>query len=308
MTPQHLHRRQFLKTSVATGLALTANRRVLAAESEPLYRISLAQWSLKEHFKAKGGDLDNLDFARTARNEFEIDHIEYSSQMFQDKAADKGYLAQMLQRQRDAGVTALLIMVDNEGDLGDPDPQARTQAIENHHKWTDAAKHLGCHSVRVNARSKGTWDEQLELATDGLRQLTEYGATLGINTIVENHGGLSSNGKWLSAVMNKVDHPNVGTLPDFGNFITNNETGEEYDRYLGVEELMPYAKAVSAKAKKFNDDGEEVFTDYHRMMKIVVDSGYRGYVGIEFEREHHPKPEGIRLTKRLLERVREELT
>ncbi len=312
MNQQRLHRRHFMKSTMATGLAATglavgANQAAVAASSEPLYRISLAQWSLNKHFKAKGGELDNLDFARVARDQFKIDHIEYSSQMFQDKAADKGYLAQMLQRQRDAGSTALLIMVDNEGDLGDPDPKARTQAIENHHKWADAAKHLGCHSVRVNARSQGTWDEQLELAADGLRQLTEYGAKLGINTIVENHGGLSSNGKWLAAVMKQVDHPNVGTLPDFGNFITNDETGEEYDRYLGVEELMPYAKAVSAKAKKFDSNGEEVSTDYHRMMKIVVDSGYRGFVGIEFERDHHTKHEGIRLTKQLLERVRDEL-
>lgn len=308
MKPGQLDRRIFIKSALTTSLAVAANPPVLAAEKEPLYRISLAQWSLNKHFQAKGGDLDNLDFAQVAREQFDIDHIEYSSQIFQDKAADKAYLAQMRQRQRDAGATALLIMVDLEGDLGDPDPKARTQAVENHYKWADAAKYLGCHSVRVNAASKGSWDEQMNLAADGLRRLTEYGSSLGIHTIVENHGGLSSNGKWLSSLMKRVGHPMVGTLPDFGNFVTNHDTGEEYDCYQGVKELMPFAKAVSAKAKKFNEKGDEVLIDYRRMMKIVVDSGYRGYVGIEFERDHHPKHEGIRLTKRLLERVRDELS
>lgn len=305
------NRREFLKQAavVTAGIAVTGScRAVVAGEPDrPPYRISLAQWSLNKLFKAKGGDLDNLEFAEIARKEFALDAIEYSSQMFQDKAADRKYLREMKKRQQDAGVKALLIMVDHEGQLGDPDATARKQAVENHYKWAEAAKFLGCHSVRVNAASAGSWDEQLKYAADGLRRLTEFGAKLGLNTIVENHGGLSSNGKWLAAVIKKADHPRSGTLPDFGNFVIDRKTGEEYDRYQGVRELMPFAKAVSAKSNEFDKDGNEVHTDYRKMMQIVVDAGYHGCAGIEFGGDKHSKFEGVRLTKALLERVRKEI-
>lgn len=304
-------RRQFLGRSgaLAAGLcgASCAVSAPAADDAAGLYKISLAQWSLNKLFKAKGGDLDNLDFARTTRERFGLDAMEYSSQMFQDKAADKTYLREMKKRQQDTGVKALLIMVDHEGRLGDPDAKARKQAVENHYKWAEAARFLGCHSLRVNAASAGSWDEQLNYAADGLRRLTEFGARLGLNTIVENHGGLSSNGKWLAAVIRRIDHRRSGTLPDFGNFVIDRKTGEQYDRYQGVKELMPFAKAVSAKLTEFDQDGNEIHTDYRRMMRIVVDAGYRGYVGIEFEGDEHSKFEGVRLTKALLERVRHEI-
>jgi sugar phosphate isomerase/epimerase len=209
------------------------------------------------------------------------------------------------------GVKSLLIMCDREGALGDSNEAARIKAVKNHYKWVDAAKYLGCHSIRVNAQSEGEYDEQIKLAADGLGRLTEYGAKNDINVIVENHGGLSSNGKWLSGVINMVDHPRCGTLPDFGNFYIGtwkNKGNEWYDRYLGVEELMPYAKAVSAKSHSFNADGSEKETDYKKMMKIVLDAGYRGYVGIEFEGSELSEMEGIMATKKLLVKIRDELT
>ena len=126
--------------------------------------------------------------------------------LFFDKANDSGYLNEMKIRADDLGIKSLLIMCDSEGDLGDPDKKQRTKAIENHYKWVDAAKFLGCHSIRVNARSTGSYDEQIKLATDGLQRLTEFAKDLGINIIVENHGGLSSNGTWLSKVIQDVDH------------------------------------------------------------------------------------------------------
>jgi sugar phosphate isomerase/epimerase len=170
----------------------------------------------------------------------------------------------------------------------------------------EAAKFLGCHSIRVNAQSRGSYDEQLDRAAEGLRKLTEFGAVHDINVIVENHGGLSSNGAWLAAVIRKVDHPRAGTLPDFGNFQVSKD--EEYDRYKGVQELMPFAKGVSAKSHDFDDQGNETHTDYRRMLKIVLDAGYRGYVGIEYEGSKLSEPDGIRATKRLLEKVRQELS
>lgn len=274
-----------------------------ASQGGPLFKVSLAQWSL--HRALRSDKLDNLDFARVAREEFDIGGIEYVNQFFKDKAEDEAYLADMKQRCEDHDVTSLLIMCDGEGRLGDPDEKARTTAVENHFRWVTAAKTLGCHSIRVNASSGGSWDEQVERAADGLRRLSEFAADHDLNVIVENHGGLSSNGAWLSQVIEAVNLDNCGTLPDFGNFNIGN--GETYDRYQGVTELMPFAKAVSAKSHDFDDKGNETQTDYTRMMKIVLDAGYRGWVGIEYEGGGLGEYEGIHATKKLLERVHSEL-
>lgn len=269
-------------------------------QDAPLFKISLAEWSL--HRALQKGELTNLEFAHTAKNVYGIDAIEYVNQFFKDKAGDEKYLADLNKRAADAGVTQLLIMCDGEGALGDPDAAKRTQAVENHVKWLHAAKTLGCHSIRVNAQSSGAFEEQQKLAADGLRKLTEKGASLDLNVIVENHGGLSSNGSWLAGVMKLVNLPRCGTLPDFGNFRVSDK--EQYDRYTGVTEMMPFAKAVSAKSHDFNDAGDEIHTDYARMLRIVLDAGYRGYVGIEYEGDKTTEPEGIKATKALLERVR----
>lgn len=268
-----------------------------------LFSISLAQWSLHKALYAKA--MDNLEFAEVAKTKFDIDAIEYVNQFFKDKAKDTDYLGQMKRRAADHGVTSLLIMCDGEGRLGDPDEAARTQAVENHYKWVEAAKFLGCHSIRVNAASEGGFEEQQKLAADGLRRLCGFADTHGLNVLVENHGGLSSNGAWLAGVMQMVGHDRVGTLPDFGNFRVKD--GEWYDKYKGVEELMPYAKAVSAKSHVFDEEGNESEIDYHRMMKIVMDAGYHGYVGIEYEGHDLGEMEGIAATKALLERVRVEM-
>ena len=240
---------------------------------QPWFRISLAQWSLHRALHSK--KLEHLDFAKVTREDYGLDAIEYVNSFFKSKAKDAKYLAEMNRRAKDHGVKQLLIMIDGEGRLGDPDEAARARAIERHLPWLDAAKTLGCHSIRVNAASAGEYSEQLALAADGLRRLSEAGEERGLNVIVENHGGLSSSGAWLAAVMKRVDHPRCGTLPDFGNFHMGD--GHWYDRYQGVKELMPYAKAVSAKSHAFDEKGRETKTDYRKMLKIVQDAGYRGY-------------------------------
>jgi len=278
------------------------------------FEISLAQWSL--HRSLYSGELDHLDFAKISKINFGIDAIEYVNSFFFEKAEDKSYLREMKNRADDYGVKSLLIMCDNEGSLGDPDIKKRQKAVENHYKWHEAAKYLGCHSIRVNAylteslhglevgdyTKTGSYENQVSLAADGLRKLTEFGANLGINTIVENHGGLSSDGSWLASVMKAVDHPRCGTLPDFGNFRI--EGDRWYDRYKGVKELMPFAKAVSAKSHDFDSNGNETQTDFFRMMDIVIDAGYNGYVGIEYEGSGMDEMSGIKATKDLLERVK----
>ena len=298
-----LPRRQFLTQSalLAAGAALAPV--TFAAEEKPLFDISLAEWSL--HKTLFGGKLDNLDFAKTAKEQFGIHAVEFVNQFFKDKAKNAEYLADLKKRAGDLGVKLLLIMIDGEGALGDASLAKRNQAVENHFKWVEAAKALGCHSIRVNAASGGSYEDQVHRDADGLRALTEFAAPHEINVIVENHGGLSSNGEWLASVIKKVDHKRCGTLPDFGNF--NLGDGKQYDRYKGVTELMPFAKAVSAKSHDFNEAGDEIHTDYRKMMKIVLDHGYHGHVGIEYEGGKIGEAEGILATKKLLEKVRTEL-
>ena len=294
-------RRQFLAATAASALvvrALPAPAADKPAEKAPLFRISLAEWSL--HRTLFEGKLDNLDFPRAAKRQFGIDAVEYVNQFFKDKAQDAIYLADLAKRASDEGVTNLLVMCDGLGNLGDPDATMRSKAIENHFPWVEAAKRLGCHSIRVNAASKGAFEEQQKLAVDGLSRLADYAAQMQMGVIVENHGGLSSNGEWLAGVIRAVNKPNCGTLPDFGNF-------HDYDRYRGVEELLPFAKGVSAKSHEFDADGNEVRTDYRKMMKVVLDAGYHGWVGVEYEGKELPEPEGILATKKLLEKVRDEL-
>ncbi|MFP6893153.1 MAG: sugar phosphate isomerase/epimerase family protein [Opitutales bacterium] len=300
-------RRRFLSTQLSGVVAVALSPSLSAKKKdESWFRISLAQWSLHKSL-GRGGNkvMDNLDFAAKAKKDFGIEAVEYVNQFFKDKAKDKKYLAEMKKRAKDSGVKGLLIMIDGEGNLGEPNENTRSKAIENHYKWVDAAKFLGCHSIRVNARSKGSYDEQVKLATDGLSRLTEYGDKRGINVIVENHGGLSSNGKWLATVIKNVNHARCGTLPDFGNFRLKGD--KWYDRYQGVRELMPFAKAVSAKSHDFDDMGNETKTDYLKMMKIVKAARYRGWVGIEYEGGRLSEDEGILATKKLLVKVRKEL-
>ncbi|MFO0875526.1 MAG: sugar phosphate isomerase/epimerase family protein [Phycisphaerales bacterium] len=281
--------------------------------SAPLFRISLAEWSF--HRALRGGGMDPLDFPLVAKRDYGIEAVEYVNTFnmmdYPKDVAPRGpeWLRQLKARGDDHGVRHVLIMCDALGDLGDPDESKRRAAVDRHKPWAEAAKFLGCHSIRVNAQSAGTWDEQRDRAAAGLRALCEFADGLGLNVIVENHGGLSSNGKWLAETIRAVGHPRAGTLPDFGNF--NLGDGKEYDRYLGVSELMPFAKGVSAKSHDFVEEGEgrgnERFTDYRRMLRIVVDAGYHGFLGVEYEGDRLSEPDGIKATKALLERVRAEM-
>lgn len=275
-----------------------------ATSSNLFFQISLAQWSL--HKTIFDGKMDNLDFAATTKNEFGISAVEYVNQFFKDKAEDQSYLGEMKKRAEDNGVKSLLIMIDGEGYLGSTDDAERVKAVENHYKWVEAAKFLGCHSIRVNAAGQGTAEEVSTAAMDGLGKLSTFAKDHNINVIVENHGGYSSDGKWLSGVISGVGMDNCGTLPDFGNFCierSDNGCANEYDRYQGMIELMPFAKGVSAKSNVFNDTGDEVNIDYKRILKTVKDAGYSGYIGIEYEGSELSEMDGIKATKALLEKV-----
>lgn len=292
------------KSSSETGTESTQ-----AVNKEIFFKISLAEWSLHKALFAK--EFENLEFPAKAKNEFGISAVEYVNQFFMDKANDNTYLSELKKRAGDVGVTNVLIMCDGEGEMADLDVKKRMQAVENHYKWVDAAKFLGCHSIRVNCFGIGTAEEVAKAGADGLRKLSEYAQPIGINVIVENHGGFSSNGQWLAGVMKEVGMTNCGTLPDFGNFCIKRENGdmweskciEEYDRYQGVTEMMPFAKGVSAKAHEFDAQGNCIDTDYTRMLTVVKNAGYTGHIGIEYEGSNLSEAEGIKATKALLERV-----
>ena len=287
-------RRDFIRTlGLATaGLAMVPNLDLFAGKKK-WFDISLAEWSL--HRTINKGELKNIDFPEFAAKKFGIYGVEYVNQFFKDKAKDMTYLKDLNDRAKSNGVTNVLIMVDGEGELAGADESKRKQAVENHYKWIDAAHFLGCKSIRVNAAGKGSKEEMKGRMVESLSTLADYGKKAKINVVVENHGGTSSLGDWLSDVLKTVGKKNCGSLPDFGNFY-------EYDRYQGVIDLMPYAKGVSAKSNVFDKNGNEAVIDYAKMMDIVKKAGYKGYVGIEYEGSELSEIDGILATKALLER------
>jgi len=286
---------------ISTGSALQAKEKdaqsgmaLFSKENDLFFSISLAQWSLNKALF--GGELDNLDFPAYAKNKFDIHAVEYVNQFF--KSAEKSYISELLKRTEDIDVKNVLIMVDQEGNPGEVDDAKRKQAVENHYKWVEAAQMLGCHSIRVNAGGQGTEEEVAFSATKSLRELSQFAADYGINVIVENHGGFSSRASWLVSVIRNTGVINCGVLPDFGNFRVSRT--ENYDLYLGMKELMPLAKGVSAKSHEFDEEGNETTKDFYRILKIVKDSGFRGYIGIEYEGRTLSQDDGIMATKNLL--------
>jgi sugar phosphate isomerase/epimerase len=270
-------------------------------------KYSLAQWSFHKALFAK--EMNNFQFIEKAKS-LGFTGVEYVNQFFPDKADNISFLDSLNAQAKASGITNVLIMIDLEGYLGDADSIKRDSAIMNHKKWVLAAKHLGCHSIRVNAHGEGSPEVVSANVIKGLGALCDFAAPLNINVIVENHGGYSSNGAWLADVMKKINKPNCGTLPDFGNFCLKREDGkmwgskciEEYDMYKGITEMMPFAKGVSAKSFDFDASGNDTKIDYAKMMKIVKDAGYKGFIGVEYEGEVTTEEEGIKKTKALIEK------
>jgi len=300
-------RRTFMKSAALAAAGISAGTAVQAkeinsklnvapsAEEDALFfSISLAQWSLNKALF--GGVLDNLDFPAYTKEKFDIHAVEYVNQFF--RSAEKSYIKELLKRTEDIDVKNVLIMVDSEGNLGEMEEAKRKQSVENHYKWVEAAHILGCHSIRVNAGGAGTEEEVAYSATRSLRELSQFAADYGINVIVENHGGFSSRASWLASVIRNTGMVNCGVLPDFGNFRVSKT--ENYDLYLGMHELMPLAKGVSAKSHDFDEEGNETAKDFYRILKIVKDAGFRGYIGIEYEGGKLTQDEGILATKKLL--------
>ncbi|RFS16942.1 sugar phosphate isomerase/epimerase [Emticicia sp. C21] len=309
-----LTRRLFIKQTLLSTGAMLVNPSVFAAAKDAGLKISLAEWSF--HRTIRSDKLDHLDFAAKAKKDFGIDAVEYvnglfgtKTMTFKEAATNQNYLKELLKRSKDAGVFNHLIMVDEEGPLALPNDKERLQAVDNHKKWIEAAKFLGCVTVRVNLHGEGESNAKKTASIDSLSRMGEFAKTMDINIVVENHGSDSSKGFWVADVMKQVNKPNVGTLPDFGNFCISHPWGttqepckEEYDRYKGISELLPFAKGVSAKTYDFDAKGEQPLIDYKRLMDIVKKSGFKGYIGIEFEGFNGNEEEGVRKTKALIEK------
>ncbi|CAN5312328.1 sugar phosphate isomerase/epimerase [soil metagenome] len=271
-------------------------------------KISLAEWSI--HRSIEDGKLKAENFATIAKNDFGITAVEYVASFYKEQATDMEFWKKMRVISDSLGVVNLLMMVDNEGDLGSINEVERNEAVENHFKWVDAAKVLGCHSIRINAFGDGTKEEVKLAMIDALRKLGAYAAKQNINVLIENHGLFSADGQWVVDIMKGVSMTNVGTLPDFGNWCTAVKWGstepsktctDAYDRYLGVSEMLPFAKGVSAKSYTFDKDGREETIDYSKMIRIVKNSGFSGYIGIEYEGSPLSESDGVKATKALLE-------
>jgi sugar phosphate isomerase/epimerase len=294
-------RRQFIKSSTAAlvgtslpAMGRTSTKTTPSKAMPPRFQLSLAQWSL--HRTLQQGKLSHLDFPQYTKKTFGIHAVEYVNSFFAKPATDKNYLKELKTRTANEGIRNVLIMCDGEGELGAQKKEERNKAVNNHKKWVEAAQFLGCHSIRVNAAGPGNREELAKQVADGLNSLSRFAKGFGIHVLVENHGGLSSDGAWLAGVMKSVCLSNCGTLPDFGNF-------GDYDRYQGIKDLIPFAKGVSAKSYDFDKDGNETSTDFFKAMQIVAASKYKGYIGIEYEGDTLSENEGIIATKKLLERT-----
>ncbi len=276
--------------------------------------ISLAQWSLNRAFFSK--TLDPINFASIAKNNYGISAVEYVNQFYVDYASDEKFWNQMAKRATDSEVQSLIMMVDEKEKLGDSNANTRKTAIESHYKWVNAAKILGCHSIRVNAFGDGGLDELEASLVDSLSILTEYAAKEKVHVILENHGLHTSNADFMTGLIKAVNNPYLGTLPDFGNWCLNAEWGSTqktknctnvYPPEEGIAKFLPYAKGVSAKSYSFDADGFDLVIDYPKLLQLVKDADFNGHIGIEFEGENMSEPEGIKMTKALIENVWESL-
>ncbi len=302
-------RRSFIKNSslFTLGCSLTgplAHAVYPTAMSKP--KLSLAQWSLHRALEKK--DIRAEDFAAIAQTDYGIAAVEYVNSFYREHGSDETFWQHMKERAGNAGVTSLLIMVDEEGELGHPQARERQLAVENHYKWIHATKLLGGHSIRVNAFGSGRREALREALIESLGQLAEYSAGEGIHVLLENHGLHTSDAGFVVDIIKAVNSPYLGTLPDFGNWCLSTQWGstqdgqckEVYDPLKGVAEFLPFAKGVSAKSYAFDESGNETLINYPALLKLVRDSGYNGHIGIEYEGMGLSEPEGIRATKDLL--------
>lgn len=241
--------------------------------------ISLAQWALVD--EVREGKWKTLDFPRIAREDFDINGIEFVNTLFE--VPTETYLQQLKNNARDHGVTMVLIMCDDEGDGCMPDKQGRKQFVINHKKWIDIAQYLGCIAIRTNCRGPESVDksEALKYAGESYSALLEYARPANISVLIENHGGISNDPDWMVDLMKQVDDPYFGAYPDW------REPADDFDNVAYLNKTLPYAGGMSYR----NQPSDELTI---RMLDMCKQAGYRGWYGIEsYGRDEISK--GIRL-------------
>jgi L-ribulose-5-phosphate 3-epimerase len=289
-----MNRRDLLKSG-----ALLAAPQAARTAPERKFRISLAEWSV--HRAIRSRFITNLDFPRIAREQFGIEGLEFVNQLWEAPTQD--YVRKLKSNARSTGTQPVLIMCDAEGAMGAAVREERMKAAANHYKWVDIAAELGCHSIRANMypdpepKTPAEIDAFIGYCSESFNQLCEYAKARGLNVIIENHGGLSSDPDIVIRLMKMVNLPNFGTLPDFGNF------PKTADRYAAIAKLLTYAKGVSFKCFDFDASGRETTMDMDRIMRSVLDSGYHNWVGIEYEGDRQTEFEGAQAGKRYLDRL-----
>ena len=266
----------------------------MAKDDPNRFQIGIQEYTF--HRWIKSGKLTHLDYPGLVKRELGITHIEYWNRPFNGKHTDKAFVGELVKCTTGEGMKNVLILVDAKNQLDAKDAAQRDRAVDEHKGWIDCAAQLGCDAIRVNCRSGGDKQENLKNAGLGLGALCDYAKDTPVKVVIEPHGGHSQDPDWLLAAMKEIDRPNAGLLPDFNNF-------GKYDRYDGVTKSLPFAPAVCAKALKFDEQGNEVNTDYFRMLKIVYESDYSGVISIEFEGHGIDPVEGSRQTKTLIERA-----
>lgn len=319
-----MNRRRFLKNTAA-ALAATgwlSSSVQAAAVREARYRLALGQWTFNRAFRGDEGVIrrDSLEFP-TMAGELGFEGVDYSGILLGEHHANPKSLAELNRRAEDAGVKNVLILIDLHDALGAKEAAVRQVNVEKYKPWLEAAATLGCIGVRVNPISDDSVpaDEQAKLLADGLTRLLKFSVPMKLDVLIENHGeGLQTDGAWLASVAKQVADPHCGTLPDFGNFQKNRATGEYHDRYAGVAAMLPFAKCVCAKSLDFDANGDECYSDYRKLLKQIADSGFRGWIEVEYEgpghspgtpaRERKPAKQlseidGCLATKRLLEKL-----
>lgn len=228
--------------------------------------ISIAQWALVREIRE--GKWKTLDFPRIAREDFDINGIEFVNTLFE--VPHVNYLNQLKRNAGEHGVDMVLIMVDAEGDPCVPDRKGREQFGINHRKWIDIAHYLGCHSIRTNCRGREGDDpeECLRWAADSYRMLLEYASGAGINVLIENHGGVSNDAGWMERLFSEVDHPLFGSYPDW------RQPSDDFDNVQYLEKMLPFARGMS-----YRNQPDDLLSA--RMIRLCRKMGYRGWYGIE---------------------------
>jgi sugar phosphate isomerase/epimerase len=275
------------------------------SESKP--KLVLAQWTFNKDLFA--GKMTTIDFVNKAA-EMGFDGVEFVSQFIKDKVNDDAYLAELKLASETAGIKNTMISVDvSEAKLGSSDPDERDIATAKHKEWIVAASKLNCPTIRVNAHGDGSADEMMSAMFNSVKELANFGKSYNVGVTIENHGQYSSDGKWLSQLIGKLVPYGVGSVADFDNWCIEREGGKlwgtpcikEYDRYLGMKELLPTARSVSVKAFDFDEQGNAIKTDFKRMFQLIKEAQYDEYLAIEFEGHDMDPIEGIRKTLELVD-------